>query len=309
MVRYILRRLVLFIPVALGITIIVFVLIRFAPGDPIYTMLGLDYSKEAAEGLRHQLGLDRPIPVQYAFWVGRVLRGELGRSFFSREPVLAMILRRLPTTVMLTITSMSVALLISVPTGIISARWKDTIIDNVSRLVAILGVSIPVFWLGLMLLVVFGAYLRWFPIGGTVQEYGPKALVLPSIALGSGFTALLTRMIRSNLIETLGEDYIRTARAKGLTDNKVYFHHALKNALIPVITVVGLQFGTLLGGAVLTETIFNLPGLGRLLVDAINARDYPIIQGCVLTISFFFVVANLVVDVMYGFIDPRIRYR
>lgn len=309
MLNRILRRLILFIPVALAITVIVFVLIRFAPGDPVRTMLGVDYSPDAAAQLQHELGLDQPIPVQYVYWVGRVLHGQLGRSFFSHEDVTALIWRRLPVTVLLTITSMSFALLLAIPTGIIAATHKDTIFDNVSRVIAIAGVSVPVFWLGLMLLIVFGAYLRWFPIGGTTQEYGPGALVLPSVALGSGFAALLMRMIRSNMIEALAEDHIRTARAKGLSERVVQYRHALKNTLIPVVTVVGLQFGILLGGAVLTETVFNMPGLGRLLIESINSRDYPIIQGCVLVVSFFFVVTNLLVDLSYGFIDPRIRYQ
>jgi peptide/nickel transport system permease protein len=180
--------------------------------------------------------------------------------------------------------------------------------DNVSRLLAILGVSVPVFWLGLSLLIIFSANLRWFPLGGTVQEYGLKAIVLPSITLGTGLAALSMRMIRSNLVEVLGEDYIRTARAKGLHNRVVIIRHALKNALIPVVTVLGLQFGMLLGGAVLTETVFNLPGLGRLLVQSINYQDYPVIQGCVLLISFIFVVVNLLVDVAYAVLDPRIRY-
>jgi peptide/nickel transport system permease protein len=258
--------------------------------------------------LRHQLGLDQSIPVQYVLWLGRVVTGDLGRALFSREPVLDLIISRLPTTVALSLGSMFVALVIALPAGILSAARKDTLVDNVSRLVAIVGVSIPVFWLGLIMLIIFAANLHWFPLGGTFQEYGWIAMVLPSIALGSGLAALITRMIRSNLLEVLGEDYVRTARAKGLHEAVVLSRHALTNALIPVITVIGLQFGTLLGGAVLTETVFNLPGLGRLLVESINRRDYPIIQGCVLVISFFFVAANLAVDLAYAIIDPRIRY-
>lgn len=308
MIRYMLRRLVLFIPVGLGVTILVFVLIRFAPGDPIIRMLGIDYSPEAESALRHQLGLDQPIPVQYVLWLGRVVRGDLGRALFSREPVLDLILGRLPTTLALTVGTMFIALLIALPAGILSAARKDTLLDNVSRLVSIVGVSVPVFWFGLILLIIFSANLHWFPLGGTFQEYGWSAVVLPSVALGSGFSALITRMIRSNLLDVLGEDYVRTARAKGLVEAAVLYRHTLKNALIPVVTVIGLQIGTLLGGAVLTETVFNLPGLGRLLVESINRRDYPIIQGCVLLIAFFFVVANLVVDMAYAWIDPRIRY-
>lgn len=308
MFHYIARRAVLFIPVGLAITVLVFVLIRFAPGDPVVTMLGMDYSPEAEAELRHRFGLDKPVPVQYILWLGRAVRGDLGRSLFTREEVRELIVGRLPTTLLLTVAAMAVALLIAVPTGIMSATRKDTMFDNVSRLLAILGVSVPVFWLGLSLLIIFSANLRWFPLGGTVKEYGLKAIVLPSITLGTGLAALSMRMIRSNLVEVLGEDYIRTARAKGLHNRVVITRHALKNAMIPVVTVFGLQFGMLLGGAVLTETIFNLPGLGRLLVESINYQDYPVIQGCVLLISFIFVGVNLLVDVAYALFDPRIRY-
>jgi ABC-type dipeptide/oligopeptide/nickel transport system permease component len=305
---YIARRLTLFFPVALTITILVFALMRFAPGDPVLTMLGTDYSAEAEADLRQRFGLDKPIPVQYVLWLGRAVQGDLGRSLFTREEVRTMIARRLPTTLLLSVSAVAVALIIAVPTGIVSAAWKDTFFDNASRLVAILGASIPVFWLGLILLIAFSANLRWFPLGGTVQEYGLKAIVLPSITLGTALSALTMRMIRSNLVEALDEDYIQTARAKGLHERVVITRHALKNALIPVLTVVGLQFGTLLGGAVLTETVFNLPGLGRLLVDSINYQDYPVIQGCVLLICFVFIVINLLVDISYALVDPRIRY-
>ena len=308
MLRYIVRRLLLVFPVAFAISALVFVLIRFAPGDPVMTMLGMDYSPEAEVGLRHQLGLDQSIPVQYVLWLGRVLQGDLGRAIFSREPVLELILYRLPTTLILTLSAMVVALVIAVPVGIVSATHNDTIFDNVGRLLAVLGVSVPVFWLGLILLILFSATLRWFPLGGTFQEYGPKAVVLPAVALGTGLAALIMRMIRSSLLEVLDEDYIRTARAKGLRQSVVITRHALKNVMIPVVTVVGLQFGMLLGGAVLTETVFNLPGLGRLLVESIMHQDYPIIQGCVLVICLSFVIVNLLVDISYVLFDPQIGY-
>jgi peptide/nickel transport system permease protein len=306
--RYIARRLLLFIPLALSITIVVFALLRFAPGDPIVSMLGVDYSPEQAAFLRHQLGLDRPVIVQYAFWLGRVLRGDLGRAIWNRQPVHRLIVQRLPTTILLALGAMSIGIFISFPVGVLSAVSKDTLVDHVSRVLAILGASMPVFWFGLLLIVIFAAWLNILPAGGSLQSEGLKALILPCIALGTSFAALVTRMVRSSMVEVLTQDYIRTARAKGLSERLVNYRHALKNALMPVVTVIGLQLGSLLGGAVLTETVFGLPGLGRLLIEAVNRRDYPIVQGCVLFISFFFLMTNLVVDVLYAFIDPRIRY-
>jgi peptide/nickel transport system permease protein len=306
--KYILRRLLLFVPVTIAISVIVFTLIRFAPGDPVLNMMGMEYSPEAAASFRHQLGLDQPIPIQYVRWLARVMRGDFGQALFSRQPVGELILERLPTTLVLASASMIVALGISIPLGILSAAKRNTFLDDLCRIVAIIGVSMPVFWLGLLLIIAFAYHVHWFPAGGSIQAFGLKALVLPAIALGTSFAALLTRMIRSNVIEILEQDYIRTARAKGLKGSVIMYRHAFRNALIPVVTVAGLQFGTLLGGAVLTETIFSLPGLGRLLVEAVNRRDYTIIQGCVLFVTFFFMSVNLIVDIIYAVIDPRIRY-
>jgi peptide/nickel transport system permease protein len=308
MMRYITRRLVLLFPVLLGISIFVFSLIRFAPGDPVYVALGIDYDPEVAQQIEHELGLDRPVLQQYFWWLGKVLHGDLGRSIVLRETVQDLILSHLPNTIVLALGSMAVALLIAIPLGIISAIHKDAIIDNGSRVLAMIGVSMPVFWLGILLLIAFSLKLRWFPAGGSFAEHGLKALVLPSITLGTSFAALTTRMVRSTMVDVLLEDYIRTARAKGLRDRGVYLRHAFRNVMIPVVTVVGMQFGLILGGAVLTETIFNMPGLGRLLVEAVNRRDYPIIQGVILVTSLTFVLANLVVDIIYVIIDPRIRY-
>jgi peptide/nickel transport system permease protein len=240
--------------------------------------------------------------------VGRVLQGNLGRSIVAGETVQDLIVSRLPHTVVLALGSMTVALLIAVPLGIISAIRKNSFIDNGSRVLAMIGVSMPVFWLGILLLITFSLKLRWFPAGGSFTDHGVKALVLPSIALGASFAALTTRMVRSTMVDVMLEDYVRTARAKGLSDWSVHIRHAFRNAMIPAITVVGMQFGLILGGAVLTETIFNIPGLGRLLVEAVGRRDYPLIQGVILVTSLFFVLANLVVDVVYVIIDPRIRY-
>lgn len=309
MTSYVLRRLLLFFPVAIGVTAVVFLVIRFAPGDPIVSLLGLDYSPEQAAQLRARLGLDQPIPVQYGLWISRVFQGDLGSSLFTRQPVLETVMSRLPNTLALAGGAMAVALVMAVPAGIVAATRKDSAFDNVSRLIAIVAVSIPVFWLGLILLLVFSVHLRWFPLGGGLDPHGLRGLVLPAVTLGAGFAALIMRMLRSSMIEVLGQDYIRTARSKGLRQRQVYYGHALKNATIPVVTIVGLQLGVLLGGAVLTETVFNIPGLGRLLIESINRRDYTLMQGCVLFIAFFFVIANLLVDLLYAFIDPRIRYR
>lgn len=306
--RYIARRLVLLFPVLLGISIFVFSLIRFAPGDPIHAALGMDYDPEQARQMEHELGLDKPILEQYFWWLGKVLHGDLGRSIVAGETVQDLILSRLPNTIVLALGSMAVSLLIAIPLGIISAIHKNSAIDNGSRLLAMIGVSMPVFWLGILLLIAFSLKLRWFPAGGSLAEHGPKALVLPSIALGTSFAALITRMVRSTMVEVLLEDYIRTAWAKGLRGKGVYLRHAFKNAMIPVATVIGMQFGLILGGAVLTETIFNMPGLGRLLVEAVGRRDYPLIQGVILVTSLIFVSANLLVDIIYVIVDPRIRY-
>jgi peptide/nickel transport system permease protein len=308
-IRYIARRLLLALPVLFGVSVIVFSIIRFAPGDPALMMISFeDYSEEQVEQIRHELGLDKPVPVQYWIWLRRVLRGDLGRSLFSHDPVSQLIVNRLPATTALAFGTMMVASAVSIPLGVVAAVRKDSWMDNVSRIAAMLGVSMPVFWLGLLLLIAFALKLRWLPPGGSIERFGPKAAILPWVTLGTSLAALLTRMVRSQMIEVLQEDYIRAARAKGLTERVVQFRHALKNAMLPVITVMGLQVGALLGGAVLTETIFDIPGLGRLLVDSLGVRDYPVIQGCILLITMIFVTTNLVVDVTYAFLDPRVRY-
>jgi len=308
MMRYMARRIVLLLPVLLGISIFIFSLIRFAPGDPIHAALGMDYDPEVARQMEHELGLDLPVVQQYFWWLGKVVRGDLGRSIVAGETVQDLILDRLPHTMVLAFASMAVALVIAVPLGIVSAVSKDSPVDNLSRILAMVGISMPVFWLGILLMIAFSLKLRWFPPGGSLGQYGWKALVLPSISLGTSFAALITRMVRSSMLEVLLEDYVRTARAKGLKRRMIYLRHAFRNSMIPVITVVGMQFGLILGGAVLTETIFNMPGLGRLLVEAVNRRDYPLIQGVVLVISLTFVLVNLLVDATYMLIDPRIRY-
>lgn len=315
MSKYILRRLIMLVPVLFGISVVVFGFIHLIPGDPVTTILGSEYTEETAEQLSRMLGLDKPLYVQYGTWLGRALTGSLGRSIFpfggikhagSGTPVMDLITAKLPTTAVLTAGAMFVSILIGLPLGVISAGKKDSWLDNISRVVSIVGVSMPIFWFGLLLILLFSLRLRWLPPGGSMEDAGLKVMILPCVALGFSQAALVTRMTRSTMLEVLGEDYVRTARAKGLTELTTLLRHALRNALIPVVTVIGLQFGRLLGGAVLTESIFNLPGLGRLLVDSVYRRDYPTIQGCVLFIASVFVLVNLLVDVLYAYLDPRV---
>lgn len=314
MTHYVIRRLLLLIPVLFGITVLVFGLIHLIPGDPVIVILGSEYTAENAEILREQLGLNDPVAVQYMRWMGDVLKGDLGNSLFpfggirySGRPVSELILSRMPLTLALTFGTMTVAILIAIPIGLLTAVRPNSAFDNIMRVVAMLGISMPVFWFGLILILIFAVQLRWFPSTGNFQSAGWKALILPVITLGIAQAALITRMTRSSMLEVMGEDYIRTARAKGLTNTLVHWRHALRNAQIPVITVVGLQFGSLLGGAVLTETIFSMPGLGRLLVDSVFRRDYTVIQGCILVITLAFVLTNLLVDLLYAWLDPRVR--
>jgi peptide/nickel transport system permease protein len=308
MFRYIARRLTLIPPVLIAITLLIFGMVHFAPGDPVVNMLGRDFSPQMAEMLRAQLGLDQPLYMQYLIWLGRVLRGDLGRSFFAGDAAMALVLSRLPNTILLTLTSMTVAVGIAIPLGVLAATNKGRVVDNVSRVVAMLGVSMPVFWLGILLLLAFSLYLRLFPAGGSVGDKGPSALVLPSIALGTGLASLIMRMVRSVMVETLLENYVTTARSKGLKEWSVYYRHALKNALLPVVTIIGMQFGALLSGAVITETVFSIPGLGRLFLEAVLTRDYPVIQASILVTATAFVLSNLAVDILYAYLNPRIRY-
>jgi ABC-type dipeptide/oligopeptide/nickel transport system permease component len=308
MSKVITRRLTMLIPVLLGVTALVFLAAHLAPGDPVLMMLGDEYTEADYLRVRHELGLDRSLVVQYLDWLGKALTGDLGKALFGGQPVIEEIAPRVPTTLTLALGSMVVAVGIAVPLGVWTATRKDSTLDNVARALSMLGVSMPAFWLALVLLLVFAGSLQWFPVGGGMEEYGLKAMILPSLALGTRLAGLATRMTRASMLEVLRQDYIRTARGKGLADHSVYYRHALKNALLPVITVIGLQFGTLLGGAVVTETVFALPGLGRLLVASIDRRDYPLMQGCVLVIALAFVLANLIADLLYGYLDPRIRF-
>jgi peptide/nickel transport system permease protein len=295
--------------ILLGVSVITFSMMHFVPGDPAEVIAikryGEEVTAETIEHVRAELGLDQPVPVQYLRWLTSVLQGELGYSFRTDRPVLDEILTRLPATIQLALAGMLVALIIAIPVGIISATRQYSTVDNLSMFGALLGVSMPNFWLGLLLILFFSVYLGWLPVFG---RGGIEHLVLPAITLGTGMAAITTRLIRSSMLEVLGQDYIQTARAKGLKERIVIYKHALKNALIPVVTIVGLQFAALLEGAVIVEVIFAWPGIGRLLVDSIFARDFMLIQGCILFIAAMFVLVNLLVDISYAYLDPRIRY-
>lgn len=309
MVRFLFRRFLFLVPVGLGITFAAFVLLYLAPGDPVFIILGDEYGNvELREQVRAELGLDAPLLVQYARWLGRVVTGDLGRSLVTDRPVADLVLGRLPTTVWLALVALALAVAVGIGFGVLSAAYRDTWVDNSVRVAATLGIAVPVFWIGMMLILVFSLHLNILPAGGGISRHGWRALVLPASALSASFAALLVRVVRSELVEALQQDFIRTARAKGVAPLRVHLSHALKNALIPIITVVGTQFGLLLSGAVLTEYVFSLPGLGTLLIDSIYRRDFPLIQGALLLIGTSFVFINLLVDIAYSFIDPRVRF-
>jgi len=312
--RLVLRRLLATAPVLLFVTAGVFLLIHLTPGDPIDAMMAESADPAVKENLRRELGLDQPIYVQYAAWIGRVARGDLGRSIRNREPVIENVGRRIRPSLQLAGLAMAISLAVAVPVGILSAARRNSAVDRVGTSFALFGICMPNFLLALVLIFVFGVTLRWLPISGYVDPFeepwdGLRSLALPAVTLGLALAAVVTRTLRSSMLEALGEDYVRTARAKGLSEGRVVRLHVLRNALIPVVTVLGLQLGTLIGGAVITEYVFALPGVGRLVVDAVFARDYPLVQGVVLLIAAGFIATNLVVDLLYGLIDPRIRYR
>lgn len=302
--KYILKRILLLIPVLLGVTFIVFSIMYLTPGDPAQLILGEKASPQAIADLRHQMGLDKPFIVQYFTFVAKAVTGDFGRSYTTNRVVFAEIFSRFPNTLILAIVGVTVSIAIGIPVGIISATKQYSITDNVSMIVALLGVSMPNFWLGLMLILIFSVNLNLLPSGGF---NGIQSLILPAITLGYSSSAIITRMTRSSMLEVIRQDFIRTARAKGVAEKTVILRHGLKNALIPVITVVGLQFGNLLGGAVLTETVFSWPGVGRLLVDAIRAKDTPMVLASVVFLATTFSICNLLVDILYGFVDPRIK--
>jgi len=293
------------IPVLFGISIIIFAMVRVIPGDPGYILAGPHATKEQIEQIREQLGLNKHPALQYLLFLKNIFRGDLGTSTRTGLPVTKEIMARFPNTLLLAFSSILIATVFGVLIVIISGVKQNSKFDYLSMLFALFGLSMPVFWLGLMLMLLFSIKLGWFP---AVGAEGLNHLLLPSLTLGANSTAIIARMTRSSMLEVIRLDYIRTARAKGLAENVVIMRHALKNALIPVVTVIGLQTGTLLGGAVLTEIVFAWPGIGRLLVEAILSRDYPVVQGVVLLVATTFILINLIVDIIYSYLDPRIRY-
>ena len=304
MTNYLIKRLLLTIPVLLGVATLVFALIHFIPGDPAQVMLGESASQEDIAQLRVRLGLDRPLIVQYGAFLRGAVRGDLGRSLRNDQPVARQIVERMPATAELAFASMAIAVLFALPLGIIAAVWRGTAIDFAAMTLSLVGISIPNFWLGPLMAIVFAVQLGWLPVGGS----GTLAhLVLPSVTLGAALAAILARMTRASLLEELQEPYVLAARAKGVSRSRAVLHHAFRNSLIPIVTILGLQFGVVLTGAVITETIFAWPGIGRLLIQSIGFRDYPTVQGCVLLIAVTYVGVNLITDLTYGFLDPRIR--
>lgn len=316
MARYIARRLLYAVPVIWGVSLIVFLTIKLIPGDPAIAMLGPQAEPRDVALLQEALGLNEPIYVQYVKWLNRTLRGDLGKSLQFHEPVLDLLLRKFKNTLILAMASMLISSLLGIVSGILSATRQYSIFDRLSMVLALFGNSMPSFWLGLVLILIGGLQFRWFPISGMYDVRGDGGLLdllhhlaLPALTLGAVTAAITARMMRSTMLEVLRQDYVMTARAKGLTERKVTMKHALRNALLPVVTVLGLQLGFLLGGSVFVETVFSWPGIGQQLYKAIGFRDMPVIQGGVLLIALIFVMANLVVDILYAFIDPRIRYQ
>ncbi len=305
MFTYFLRRLVALIPTLFGVSVAVFLLLHLVPGDPARMIAGLDATEADLVLIRQDLGLDKSLPEQYFTWITNLLQGDMGKSTRTRNPVTYEIGLRLPATWQLTSISIVIAVILGLLTGIISATRRNSFIDYASTVAALLGICTPSFWLGLMLMLVFAVHLHWFPTSGRGDW---RHLVLPGVTLGAGAAAIIARVTRASLLEVLNQDYIRTATAKGLRSGTVIYRHALKNGLIPVVTVVGLEFGYLLAGAVITETVFAYPGIGRLLVDSIGFRDFPMVQGILLILSIQFVLVNLAVDLLYAWLDPRIHY-
>ena len=304
MIQYVFNRLLQAIPVLLGVIIITFVLMYIIPGDPVVSMVGERYSEETVQQLRQELHLDDPLPLQFLRYVGNVLQGNFGNSFITGEPVAALIIEKFPNTMMLAITAMFFAILIGLTAGIMSSVHPGSFMDRGIMVLALAGISAPVFWVGLILVLVVGVMLQWLPPTGFG---GIEYLILPALTLGLRSAAYLARLTRATMLDVLSHDYIRTARSKGLPEWKVFIKHAFPNTLIPVITIIGTDFGSYLSGAVLTESIFGWPGIGRLALEAIMKRDFPVIQGTVLFMAIMFVLMNVLVDLLYGVVDPRIR--
>jgi peptide/nickel transport system permease protein len=314
MIVYVIRRLIAVIPVMLVVATVSFVLIRLAPGDPASVIAGPYASAEDVARLQQSLGLDQPLPVQLVKWWGRLAQGDLGDSIFLRRPVVEAIRERLEPTLLLTAWSMAVAVLIGIPVGVVSARHHNSVVDQSFMTLALLGLSVPNFLLGLLLILCFGVWLGWLPVAGYAGlETGLwpnlRSLIMPALALGLVQSALIARITRSSMLDVLREQYILSGRSKGLSERTVIYKHALKNAIIPTLTVIGITFALLVGGAVVIETVFNIPGLGRLIISAVLRRDYPVVQGVVLLIAVTYTAINLLVDLAYLAIDPRIRFR
>lgn len=306
MASYLLRRLALTVPIILGIVIVTFLIVQLIPGDAVSAMQGqLKMSAQQMEEMRQALGLNDPLHVQLGRYLAQLAQGNLGRSLFGAQPVALLISSNIGATIQLTLAAMLVAIVIGVPLGVFAAIKQGSAWDVVATTTAMLGVSIPAFWLGLMLIQLFAVTLGWLPITG---DRGLRGLIMPAVALGVAEAAIITRLTRSSLVEILGLDYVRTARAKGLIERAVVWRHALRNALLPLLTMIGMQFGTLFGGAVIIENVFSRQGLGALATQAVINRDFPVVQGCVMVAAVLYVLVNLLVDVLYAVVDPRIRY-
>lgn len=314
MLNYIIKRLLALIPVLFGVTVLVFLIMQLSPGDPAQIMLGPKATEESLKSLQHQLGLDLPLYEQYFRWIGNVLQGDWGRSIQLKREVLPLVINRFQATAILTLFSAFIAITFGTFAGIISSTKQYSFWDRFLMIIALAGFCLPVFWLGLMLQMIFGLRLGWLPVSGMHSPGGTgfldmlKYLILPGISLAAGSMAEIARMTRSSMLEVIRQDYIKTARAKGLSERVVVYKHALRNALIPVVTIVGLQIGNLLAGAVLVEIVFSWPGVGSLMVNGILARDFPLVQGTILFIATTYVFVNLIVDIVYAYLDPRIMY-
>lgn len=302
--KYILRRFLYMIPVLIGVSLIIFTVLYLTPGDPAMMILGEDAGQEAIEELREEMGLNNTFLVRFFNYLRGALTGDLGTSYTTGQPVLDELFTRYPTTITLAIVSTIVAILVAIPLGILSAVYQNSLIDGISRVIAMIGVSMPNFWQGLINILIFSVYLKWLPSSGFSS---PLHWILPAVTIGTSGAAAIMRTTRSSMLETIRQDYIRTARAKGASEFSVIWKHALRNALIPVLTIIGIRFGASLGGAIVTEQVFSIPGIGKLMIDSINTRNYPVIQGGVLLIALAYSVINLIVDILYAYVDPRIK--
>jgi len=305
MLKYVLGRLIVLVPVILALTFVVFAIMSFTTGDATAIILGSEYSEEASAALRIELGLDRPFFVQYVSYVGGLVRGHFGMSYITRAPVSEQLGARFPNTFKVVIAAMIFCVALGIPIGVYSATKPNSIFSSITMILGLLGVSLPIFWLGLLLILLFSVYLGWLPSSG--MDHGFTSLILPSVALGANYMANIMRTTRSSMLEAIRQDYVRTARSKGLSRGVVILRHALPNALMPTITVVGMNVGALLGGVVLTETVFAIPGTGRLLVESIKSRDTPTVLGCLVIMALCVAISNLIVDLVYAYIDPRIK--